>query len=184
VYPQACIVTVSAVAGAVSGATLQVYANYQNGAALGSGVGMAALTGGVSGATAGLMSVGMDAVAIRIAGIGLRAAVAGGTAAVASAAEEVGVTGNALSRTSSLYDTSITRAGSQYLNVQTDVGMAEFQQNLISNGFNVAKQTPGTTVLNNGVDTWTVYTRTSTGAPGAQFFGGNGSIIKYSLGGP
>lgn len=89
-----------------------------------------------------------------------------------------------LGRTSSLYDTSITRAGSQYLNVQTDVGAAEFQQNLISNGYNAVKQSEGATILNNGTNTFTIYTRTSTGAPGAQFFGGNGSIVKYSLGGP
>ncbi|MDR0786514.1 MAG: hypothetical protein LBG44_01370, partial [Gemmatimonadota bacterium] len=87
VYPQACIVTVSAVAGAVSGATLQVYANYQNGAALGSGVGMAALAGGVSGATAGLVSVGMGAVASQIAGMGVRAAAVKAASGVASAAE-------------------------------------------------------------------------------------------------
>lgn len=84
----------------------------------------------------------------------------------------------------SLYDTSITRAGSQYLNVQTDVGAQQFQQNLISNGYNVVTQNAGSTVLNNGTNVWTIYTRTSTGMPGAQFFGGNGSIIKYSLGGP
>jgi hypothetical protein len=85
---------------------------------------------------------------------------------------------------SSLYDTSITRAGSQYLNVQTDVGAQGFQSNLISNGYSIVNQTPGATILNNGTNTWTIYTRTSTGMPGAQFFGQNGSIIKYSLGGP
>ncbi|MHB8884746.1 MAG: RHS repeat-associated core domain-containing protein [Methylovirgula sp.] len=85
---------------------------------------------------------------------------------------------------SSLYDTSITNAGSQYLNVQTDVGAQEFQSNLLSNGYNVVNQTPTATVLSNGTDTYTIYTRTSTGQPGAQFFGGNGSIVKYSLSGP
>ncbi|MFG1400279.1 hypothetical protein, partial [Roseixanthobacter pseudopolyaromaticivorans] len=101
------------------------------------------------------------------------------------AAEEAATVGeSALNGASSLYDTSITRAGSQYLNVQTDVGAAEFQKNLVSNGYNFVKRSPGATILNNGTNTWTIYTRTSTGVPGAQFFGGNGSIVKYSLGGP
>ncbi len=85
---------------------------------------------------------------------------------------------------SSLYDTSITNAGSQYLNVRTDVGAAEFQRNLMSNGYNIIKQTDGVTVLNNGTNTWTIYSRTSTGGAGAQFFGVDGSSVKYSLGGP
>jgi RHS repeat-associated protein len=84
----------------------------------------------------------------------------------------------------SQYDTSITRRGSQYPNVQTDVGAQEFQQNLQSNGYNVETQNGGTTVLSDGTNTWTIYTRTSTGMPGAQFVGANGSIVKYSLGGP
>jgi len=41
-----------------------------------------------------------------------------------------------------------------------------------------------TTVLTNGQSTYTIYTRTTTGAPGAQYFGPNGVSVKYSLGGP
>jgi hypothetical protein len=89
---------------------------------------------------------------------------------------------------SSVYDTSITSPGSQYPNVRTNVGAQEFQSNLMSNGYKVVKQANGSngpvTVLNNGRSTWTIYERSSTGAPGAQFFGDNGSIVKYSLGGP
>jgi RHS repeat-associated protein len=85
---------------------------------------------------------------------------------------------------SSLYDTTITRSRSKYLNVKTDVGATDFQKNLVSSGYGVVKQSPGTTILSNGTNTWTIYTRTSTQAPGAQFFGADGSIIKYSLGGP
>jgi hypothetical protein len=86
--------------------------------------------------------------------------------------------------TPSLYDTSITSPGSQYLNVQTNVGAQEFQSNLLANGYNIVKQTDGATILTNGTSTYTIYTRTSTGLPGAQFFGGDGSIVKFSLGGP
>jgi hypothetical protein len=48
---------------------------------------MAALAGGVSGATAGLVSVGMGAVASQIAGMGVRAAAVKAASGVASAAE-------------------------------------------------------------------------------------------------
>ena len=70
--------------------------------------------------------------------------------------------GSTLDDASSLYNTSITRAGSRYLNAQTDVDAAEFQKNLISNGYNVVKQSEGATVLSNGMNTWTIYTRAST----------------------
>ena len=91
----------------------------------------------------------------------------------------------ALQGASSLYDTSITRVGSRYLNVQTDVGSQQFQLNLLSNGYNVAKQTPTTTVLRKGANEFSFYTRTSTEFYGAMFNpNNNGKIIKYSLGGP
>jgi hypothetical protein len=105
---------------------------------------------------------------------------AGGARFIATRAGEVLDTEAPLS----LYDTSNTRARSQYLNAQTNVGAAEFQENLISNGYNVMNQSEGATVLDDGTNIWTIYTRTSVGVPGAQFFGGNGSVVKYSLGGP
>ena len=114
----------------------------------------------------------------RLAGVAYSAA----SAWLGGAATEGGV--GLAKGASSLYDTSITRAGSQYLNVQTDVGAQEFQSNLLSNGYSVVNQTPRATILNNGTNAFTIYNRTSTGLPGAQFFGGNGSIVKYSLGGP
>jgi len=86
----------------------------------------------------------------------------------------------------STYNTSITSPGSQYLNVQTNVTAQEFQSNLSSNGYSVVKQTAGTngpvTILNNGGSTYTTYTRTSTGASGAQYVGPDGASIKFSLG--
>jgi RHS repeat-associated protein len=123
----------------------------------------------------------VHAVGPGLVGLGMSVPLVGAGAAAEGA---VPAAESALNGASSLYDTSITRASSQYLNVQTDVGAAEFQQNLVSNGYNVVKQSPGAAILNNGTNTWNIYTRTSTGAPGAQFFGGNGSIVKYSLGGP
>jgi len=84
----------------------------------------------------------------------------------------------------SLWDTSITNAGSRYLNVQTNIGAQEFQSNLISNGYNIVNETNSATILSNDVSTYTMYMRTSNGLPGAQFFGETGSTIKYTLGGP
>jgi len=80
----------------------------------------------------------------------------------------------------------ITRARSELANFETNVTAAEFEANLIANGYNVVKQGEGgaATVLSNGESTYTLYTRTSTGEAGAQFFGPGGSSVKYSLGQP
>ncbi len=85
----------------------------------------------------------------------------------------------------STYDTSITNAGSEYLNVKTNVTADQFESNLISNGYSVTNQ--GTnkngsfTVLNNGTSTYTIYTRTTTGQAGGQYFGPGGVSAKFSL---
>ena len=88
---------------------------------------------------------------------------------------------------SSTYDTSITSAGSRYLNVRTNVTASQFQSNLTSNGYSVTGQgtnANGTyTILGNGTSTYTIYMRSSTGEAGAQYFGPNGASAKFSLGG-
>jgi hypothetical protein len=38
-----------------------------------------------------------------------------------------------------------------------------------------------TSVLSNGTSTYTIYTRSSTGSAGAQYFGPDGASIKFSL---
>jgi RHS repeat-associated protein len=159
---------------------LQLYRNGGNfGCVNGGEVAASAALGGILGFTLGLAGPELFA-AEELGALGPELEVAAEVEGEATTTAE-----STLNGPSSLYDdSSITRAGSQYLNVQTDVSATEFQQNLISNGYNVVKQSQGATVLNNGTDTWTIYTRTSTGAPGAQFFGGNGAIVKYSLGGP
>lgn len=82
----------------------------------------------------------------------------------------------------STWDTSITTPGSKFLNAGTNVTVGEFQAQLGANGYTVVKNTGGTTVLSNGQSTYTIYARTSTGLPGAQYFGPNGTSVKYSLG--
>ncbi|WP_459252343.1 DUF637 domain-containing protein [Paraburkholderia xenovorans] len=96
-----------------------------------------------------------------------------------------GATNNTAGSPSSTYDTSITNAGSEYLNVKTNVTADQFESNLISNGYSVTNQ--GTnkngsfTVLNNGTSTYTIYTRTTTGQAGGQYFGPGGVSAKFSL---
>jgi RHS repeat-associated protein len=89
---------------------------------------------------------------------------------------------------SSLYDTSITAAGANELNVLTDVGAQEFQSNLISSGYQVVAQAVNSngpvTVLSNGSSSYTIYIRDSTGGFGALFNSSTGNLIKYVLGGP
>jgi len=96
--------------------------------------------------------------------------------------------GGAKIAASSLWDTSITAAGARSLNVATDVTATQFQNALMTSGYQVIKQEIGSngpvTVLSNGASTYTVYVRSSTGAAGAQYIGANGSKVKYSLGGP
>jgi RHS repeat-associated protein len=90
---------------------------------------------------------------------------AGGAAAGGGlgAAEEVGA--------STLWDTSITDAGSKLVNVQIDISAQQFEQNLLENGFEVTKQLMGpngpVTILSNGEAQYTIYTATSTGGPSA-----------------
>jgi len=90
---------------------------------------------------------------------------------------------------SSQYDSSITSAGSQYPNIQTNVTAEDFQSNLIANGYSVVKETSNSygpvTILSNGKSTYTIYGRTSTmGGSGAQFVGPEGNQVKFSLGTP
>lgn len=83
----------------------------------------------------------------------------------------------------STWDTSNTTG--KYLNVDTDLTPQQFQANLMSNGYSVTSQ--GTnkngpfTVLNNGSSTYTIYTRSSTGGAGVQYFGPGGTSGKFSL---
>ncbi|MDR5734768.1 hypothetical protein QCE47_20870 [Caballeronia sp. LZ025] len=85
----------------------------------------------------------------------------------------------------STFDTSVTRPGSKYLNVDTDVSAEQFSVNLMSNGYKVNSQ--GTnkngdfTVLSNGTSTYTIYTRSSTGEAGGQYFGPGGGSVKFNL---
>ena len=109
--------------------------------------------------------------------------------ALATLPETVGLeavaTNSGTSGANSAFDTSITSPGSKFLNVQTDVTAEQFQSNLISNGYNVTSQGAGKkgafTVLSNGSSTYTVYTRSSTGSAGAQYFGPGGASVKFSL---
>ena len=89
----------------------------------------------------------------------------------------------------SVYDTSITAAGSRVTNVATNVSTGEFQANLVSNGFKVVKQTTGSngpaTILSDGQTTYTIYTGTSTGAASAQVTNAAGQTVsKIRLGTP
>jgi filamentous hemagglutinin len=92
---------------------------------------------------------------------------------------------SATSGAASGFDTSITSPGSEFLNVQTDVTAEQFQSNLMSNGYSVTSQGTGKngafTVLSDGSSTYTVYTRSSTGSAGAQYFGPGGASVKFSL---
>lgn len=83
----------------------------------------------------------------------------------------------------SVWDTSITTAGSKYLNVRTNVTAVEFQENLIASGYKViGESAKGVIRLTKDGAAYTIYTRSSTGMPGAQYFGPAGKTIKYSLG--
>ncbi|WP_231663616.1 DUF637 domain-containing protein, partial [Ralstonia solanacearum] len=92
---------------------------------------------------------------------------------------------SAASGSVSKWDTSITSPGSKFLNVETDVTAQQFQANLMSNGYSVMNQGTGKngafTVLSNGTSTYTIYTRSSTGAAGVQYFGPGGKSAKFSL---
>ncbi|MGH8020742.1 MAG: hypothetical protein ACREIA_21140 [Opitutaceae bacterium] len=113
---------------------------------------------------------------------GYLAGAAGGAGAAVNAARTTSV---AVTQAST-YDTSITAAGARMTNVQTNVTAQQFQSNLVSNGFNVVRQTVGSngpvTVLSNGQTTYTIYTATSTGGASAQVINATGQVIKYRLG--
>lgn len=86
----------------------------------------------------------------------------------------------------SQYENSITTADSRFLNIGTNVNATNFQQNLQANGFylertGMSKNGPFT-VLGNGTETYTIYTRSSTSGPGAMYPGVNGEI-HFTLGG-
>jgi RHS repeat-associated protein len=81
----------------------------------------------------------------------------------------------------SQWDTSLTKSGSRYLNVGTDVTASDFEKNLIDNGYIVVKRTTGSNgpvlILTNGSRTYTIYTASSTGAASAQVTGVAGNIL-------
>jgi hypothetical protein len=91
-----------------------------------------------------------------------------------TAANELG------SAPSSLYR-EVTKAGSRQVNRATDVTAADFKSNLISSGYKVINESLGkngpVTVVSDGAKTYTIYTRSSTGAPGAQLTNTAGEII-------
>ncbi len=95
-----------------------------------------------------------------------------------------GGSGNSSDGPNSTWDTSKTSQGSKYVNVNTNLTATEFQANLVANGYSVTSQGTGKngdyTVLTKGSSTYTLYTRSSTGQAGGQFFGPNGSV-KFSL---
>lgn len=78
---------------------------------------------------------------------------------------------------------------SPYYNIATNLTAREFQSNLVSNGYNVVRQTIGSngpvTILSNGEKTYSIYTATSTGSASAQATNAAGTILsKIRLGGP
>jgi hypothetical protein len=82
------------------------------------------------------------------------------------------------------YSTWDTAGGLKGIN--TNVTAEEFSGNLQSNGYTATTTTGSNgpvTVLQNGQgSTYTIHTRTSTGASGVQYTGPNGQVLKYNLG--
>jgi len=80
----------------------------------------------------------------------------------------------------SVYDTSGTWAGGNALNVNTSATSAEAQATLQSNGYSIVRQDVNQngpfTVLSDGTNTYTFYTRTSTGEAGAATYGSGGTL--------
>jgi RHS repeat-associated protein len=102
------------------------------------------------------------------------------TGGISRTAEEISITAET-TLLASLRDASGGLKG-----IETNVTANEFAVNIQSNGY-TATTTMGNngpvTVLQNGQgSTWTIYTRTSTGASGAQYVGPNGQLLKYNLG--
>ena len=84
----------------------------------------------------------------------------------------------AAGRLSSLFDTAGGLKG-----INTNVTAEEFSANLQANGYTLKISPNGTNVLTNGNgSTYSIYTRSSTGASGAQYFGPNGQSLKFNLG--
>jgi hypothetical protein len=104
-------------------------------------------------------------------------------AAIEQAVEEViGAEGPAQGPYSSLID--ITESNSKFTNFGTNVTSDEFKSALMLNGYQITSQSGSATVLSDGESLYTIYTRTSTGQAGAQYWGPNGIILKFSLGWP
>jgi len=85
--------------------------------------------------------------------------------------------------------TDVTAAGARVTNIATDVSAGDFGANLISNGYRVVQQTVGpngpVTVLSNGINTYNIYTASSTLASSAQVINAAGrTLVKIRLGGP
>ncbi|MEN3931815.1 hypothetical protein WJT86_12240, partial [Microvirga sp. W0021] len=76
--------------------------------------------------------------------------------------------------------------GSSILNISTNVTASEFQANLLANGYSIIgngiSKNGANVQLSNGISTYSIYTRTSTGSSGAQYWGPGGQEIKFSLG--
>lgn len=67
--------------------------------------------------------------------------------------------------------------------IKTDVTAEEFSANLQANGYTARTAQNGATILENGQgSTYSIYTRTSTGQSGAEYFGPNGQSLKFNLG--
>jgi len=76
-------------------------------------------------------------------------------------------------------------AGAVEANFSINVSASEAETNLISNGYSVVQRTDSATILYNGQNYYTIYTRSSTGLPGLQSNNiSTGTIIKYRLSGP
>jgi hypothetical protein len=85
--------------------------------------------------------------------------------------------------------TDVTAAGARVTNIATDVTAGDAAANLLANGYEVVQQTVGpngpVTVLSNGVNTYNIYTATSTGASSMQVINAAGqTLVKIRLGGP
>ncbi|MGC4029458.1 MAG: RHS repeat-associated core domain-containing protein [Steroidobacteraceae bacterium] len=80
----------------------------------------------------------------------------------------------------SLYDATGGLKG-----LRTNLSGPEFVSNLKASGYTATERVgtngPVTVLQNGNGSTWTVYTRTSTGDAGAEFFGANGQHVKYNL---
>lgn len=146
-----------------------------------------AASGALKNASGGL-DVGANGARTQSYGNGASASTSPGTGAAGSSGRGVAfadATDTPVNAPFSVWDTSITDAGSRFLNVETNLTAQEFEQNLISNGYSIASKGTNTngpfTVLTNGPSTYTTYIRSSTGESGAFFKGPGGVKGKYSF---